>query len=179
MGKNNWRVIKQEIKFDHPWVRMVVETLERDGETRPYYYLESPLDSVATVGVTEDRQVVLTHQYRHPVGASITDLPGGRIEPGEDPLAAARREFEEETGYHPRQLLPLGRLNPFPGSLRVTLHLFFASGLERGPQRLDPDEELDVLLRPFDEVYAELLAGQHIDGALQTGLLLARARGLI
>jgi hypothetical protein len=57
-------------------------------------------------------------------------------------------------------------------------HLFFASGLTPGQQRLDDGEELEVHLRPFEQVYAEVLGGQHVDASLQWGVLMARARGL-
>jgi len=175
---DRWQTIDRKVVLDHPWVRVVIETLERDGITMPYYLLESPVDAVATVAVTDDRRIVLTRQYRHPLRRIIFDLPAGRAAPGEDPLDGARRELEEETGYRPGQIVPLGSLNPFPGSLKVTLHLFFASDLTAGAQRLERGEELEVHLRPFDAVYAEVLAGQHIDAALQMGVLMARAKGL-
>jgi ADP-ribose pyrophosphatase len=130
------------------------------------------------VALTERREIVLTRQYRHPIGQVIFDLPGGRTLPGEDPAESARRELEEETGYRPAQIVLLGRFSPFPGSIKVTAHLFFATGLTPGQQLLDDGEELEVHLRPFDQVYAEVLDGQHIDASLQWGVLLARARGL-
>ncbi len=175
---DRWQISNRQVILEHPFVRMIVDTLTRDGQSRPYYFLDSPVDAVATVAVTDDRRLVLTRQYRHPIGRVIFDLPAGRAGAGEDVLAGAQRELEEETGYRAGCLSPLGRVNPFPGSLRVTLHLFFASDLQPGEQRLDEGEELEVHLRPFDEVYAEVLAGQHLDGALQIGVLLARAKGL-
>ncbi len=175
----DWHLVERKILFEHPWVRLIVDTLKRDGEALPYYYLESPVDSVATVAVTAERQIVLTRQYRHPIGRVIDDLPAGRTRPGEDPLEGARRELEEETGFRAGRLIPLATLNPFPGSLKVTQHLFFATNLVPGTPHPDVGEELTVHLRPFDEVYAEVLAGQHIDGALQAGVLFARAKGLV
>jgi len=174
-----WTVANRTIAFEHPRVRIIVDTLMRGGESRPYFFLESPVDSVNVVAVTADRQIVLTRQYRHPIEQIIYDLPAGRMEPGEDPLDGARREFEEETGYRARRIVPLASFNPFPGSLKVASHMFFASDLTPGDQRLDPGEELEVHLRPFDEVYAEVLAGKYIDGALQMGVLMARAKGFI
>jgi ADP-ribose pyrophosphatase len=175
---DNWSVAEHTVAFEHPWVRIMIDRLARGDESRMYYYLESPVDSVNMLAVTANREIVLTRQYRHPIGQIIYDLPAGRADPGEDPLEGARRELEEETGYHAGTILPLGSFNPFPGSLKVTAHLFFAADLTPGHQRLDPGEELEVHLRPFDEVYAEVLTGQHVDAALQMAVLLARGRGL-
>jgi len=175
---NDWQQTERKIAFEHPWIRIIIDTLTRGDVSKPYIYLESPVDAVATVALTADGQIVLARQYRHPVGQIITDLPAGRANPAEPPLEAARRELEEETGYRPATLVVLGRASPFPGSLKVTMHLFFATDLAPGQQHLDEGEELEVLLRPFDEVYDEVIHSKHIDAALQWGVLLARARGL-
>ncbi len=169
---------ESRVLFDHAWVRVVADTLEHAGRRFPYFYLESPVDSVAVVALTGAGEVVLTRQYRHPVRQVIYDLPAGRLGPGEDPEAGARRELAEETGYQAGQVELLGRYNPFPGSLKVTGHLFFASGLTPGPQRLDEGEELTVQHVPFAEALGMVLRGECIDGSLQLGLLLAAQKGL-
>ncbi len=104
---NDYKTIATRVLFEHPFVRVVQDTLEKGGKQRLYYYIESPVEAVATVGLTEGR-IVLTRQYRHPVGRAIYDLPAGRLSAGEPPLEGARREFEEETGYHPARIEPLG-----------------------------------------------------------------------
>jgi len=177
LSVSNYTVVETRLMLDHPWVRVVVETLEYAGQRRPYFYLESPVDSVAVVALTDDNQLVLTHQYRHPIRQVIHDLPAGRLNVGEDPAEGARRELEEETGYRAETLTPLGRYNPFPGSLKVTAHLFFATDLTFVGQNLDQDEELDVVLKPFAEVLEMVLRGEYIDGSLQLGVLLAAQKG--
>jgi ADP-ribose pyrophosphatase len=175
---DSYTVVESRALLDHAWVRVLVDTLEHAGRRYPYYYLESPVDSVAVVAVTAGGQVVLTRQYRHPVRQVIYDLPAGRLGPGEDPEAGARRELEEETGDRAGRVERLGSFNPFPGSLKVTGHLFFAAGLSPGPQRLDEGEELQVRLLPFAEALSMVLRGECLDGALQLGLLLAAQKGL-
>jgi ADP-ribose pyrophosphatase len=173
------KVVETQVLFDHPWARVVVDILDCEGVSKPYFYLESPVDAVATVGVTEANEILLTHQYRHPIGRMIYDLPAGRLEPGEDPLQGARREFEEETGYYPRHMEPLARYNQFPGTLRVFTSLFFARDLVPTQRRLDPGEELDVVCLPVSEVLKRILRGDLIDGSLQLGVLLAYYKGLL
>jgi ADP-ribose pyrophosphatase len=173
------KVIASQVLFDHPWARVVVDTLDCQGSQRPYFYLESPVNAVATVGLTEAGEILLTHQYRHPIGRVIFDLPAGRLEPGEDPLEGARREFEEETGYFPSHIEWLGCYNQFPGSLRVRTDLFFARDLISTKQRLDEGEELDMVCLPVAEVLEMILRGEVIDGSLQLGVLLAEKKGLL
>lgn len=164
---------------DHPWVKLVVDTLERNGTIKPHYFLESPTEPVGVVALTADNHLLVTRHYRHPVGHIIYDLLGGGTYPGEDLIVAAKRELKEETGYTAGRIESLGTITPFPGSLRVALNLFIATDLVQGTQQLDPGEELEVHHLPFDEVYAAVLAGSYIDGALQIGVLLARAKGYI
>lgn len=174
-----YTIIESQTLLNHPLVQVVVDALEYEGRRRSYFYLNSPMDSVATVAVTADNQLVLTRQYRHPIRQVIFDLPAGRLNEAEDPLHGAARELEEETGYRAGRLVPLGRYSPFPGSLKVTAHLFFATGLTPLRQHLDEGEELDVVLKPWAEVLELILQGECIDGSLQLGVLLAVQKGLI
>lgn len=176
---DSWELESSKKVFEHPFVTIVADTIARDGITRPYFYINSPVDSVAVVAVTEQREIILTRQYRHPMGRIFIDLPAGRANIGETPFEAAVRELAEETGYRAGKMQLMGKLSPFPGSLRVVQHVFFAVGLTPGTQNLDVGEELEVLIRPFDEVYRDVVAGKYLDGALQYSILMARAQGLI
>lgn len=174
-----YTLIESQTLLNHPLVQMVRDTLEYGGQRRPYFYLNSPMDSVATVAVTADNQLVLTRQYRHPIRQVIFDLPAGRLNEGEDPQQGAARELEEETGYRAGRIAPLGRYSPFPGSLKVTAHLFFATDLTRVGQHLDEGEELEVVLKPWADVLELIVRGECIDGSLQLGVLLAAQKGFV
>lgn len=173
------QILDTKVLFERMNVRILVDTIESGGHSRPYFYLEAATGAVATVGITNEGQLVLTRQYRHPIRQVIYDLPAGRLNPGEDPLDGARREFEEETGYYPEHIEKLGTYNQFPGTLRVETTLFFARDLRPTHQNLDEGEELDVFLMPVNEVL-DLIAQNHfIDGSLQLGVLLAHHKGFI
>ena len=62
-----YKVINTDVLLDHAWVKIVVETIEHQGVQRPYFYLASPVEAVATVGLTSANELILTQQYRHPV----------------------------------------------------------------------------------------------------------------
>jgi ADP-ribose pyrophosphatase len=176
---NDYRVANRRILFDHPYAQIVVDTLEHEGRSHRYFYLASPVEAVATVGLTPNGDILLTRQYRHPIQAVIYDLPAGRLNPDETPIDGARREFEEETGWYPNRIEPLGRFNQFPGTLRAFTNLFFACDLIHTGQRLDEGEILEVVRMPVQEVIEMILAGSLIDGSLQLGVLLARQKNLI
>lgn len=173
----NVKLISTQILFDNPYARVILDTLEYEGIQHPYFYLTSPVEAVATVSLTEEDCIILTHQYRHPVGKVIYDLPAGHLEPGEDPIDGARREFEEETGYYPHKIVKLGYYNQFPGVLRAATNLFFATELERTVQQLEPGEILETVHKPVGEVIQMIINGEFIDGSLQLGVLLALQKG--
>jgi len=174
-----YKVLNSQILFDHPQAQILVDTLEYNGKQRPYFYLTSPVEAVATVGLTAEEKIILTRQYRHPVRRVIYDLPAGRLERGEDPLHGARREFEEETRYYPEFIQQIGTYNQFPGTLRAATNLFFARDLIPTHQNLDEGEELEIAFVPVHQVLDLILSGEIIDGSLQLGVLLALQKGFL
>ena len=175
----DYHILNSQILFDNPYARIQVDTLEHKGQQRSYFYLISPVEAVATVGLTDQGEILLTRQYRHPIQQTIYDLPAGGLNPGEPPLKGARREFEEETGFYPEHIERLGYFNQFPGSIRAATHLFFASNLRPTRQKLDPGETLEVIHVPVHQVLDMILAGDCVDGSLQLGVLLAKEKGLL
>jgi ADP-ribose pyrophosphatase len=175
----NYKLISSQTLFDNPYAKVIVDTLEYEGVQRPYFYLTSPVEAVATVSLTQQGCIILTRQYRHPIRQVIYDLPAGHLEPGEDPLSGARREFEEETGYFPRHIVKLGYYNQFPGVLRAATNLFFATDLVQTSQHLEPGEVLETVHMPLDEVLRMIINGNFIDGSLQLGVLLALQKGML
>jgi ADP-ribose pyrophosphatase len=175
----DYKVISTKTLFDHSWAKIVVDTIEHQGTKRPYFYVASPVEAVATVGLNSEDEIILTQQYRHPVREVIYDLPAGRLEVGESPLDGARREFEEETGYYPNHIEPLGYYNQFPGTLRAGTNLFFARDLTPTKQILDEGEELNIVMMAIPDVLEMILRGSIIDGSLQLGVLLALSKDLL
>jgi ADP-ribose pyrophosphatase len=101
--------------------------------------------AVAVAPLTDKGELLLVRQYRHAVRAITLELPAGRREAGEDPLAAARRELAEETGHRARDWQALGSFWPAPGFCSERVFLFAARGLEPAAQALDADEDLEVV----------------------------------
>ena len=85
---------------------------------------------VCVLALDQDGQVTLVRQYRYPMGEHIIELPAGKLDPGEEPSVAARRELEEETGLRAGKLTYLGYLLASPGFCDERLHMFLAQELE-------------------------------------------------
>jgi len=179
IAAEDYTVVSRQVILDHPRVQIIADTLSYGGRERPYLYLESPSQAVSVVALRDDACIVLTRQYRHPIRAVIYDLPGGRVEPDETPVDGARRELEEETGYYAGHLELLCQFNQFPGSIKATTSIFFATDLASTRQSLEEHEELEVVPMPVSDVLDLILSGKAFDGSLQLGVLLAARKGLL
>lgn len=106
------------------------------------------------MAVTTDHKVVLIRQYRHAFKKVLMEIPGGVIDPADDaPQAAARRELLEETGFAFEEFYYLGAVSHNPSTSTNLTHMFLATGGKHvQEQDLDPNEEIEVLLRDVDEV---------------------------
>ncbi len=171
--ENRWLIIRQDTC-----------ALPNGAVVDDYFVLVAP-EVACVVALTADGQVVLVEQYKHGIGRPCLEIPGGAFEAAEsDPLAVARRELREETGYVSDRWLPLGVLPISPSRTTEQMHLFAALDCAQvDGQHLDPQEEIIVHLRPLAEALALVRAGV-IDAAPSVaGLLLAvaelRDRGLI
>jgi ADP-ribose pyrophosphatase len=119
-------------------------------------------DWATVLALTRDQQVVLVRQYRHGAQKVILELPGGAMEPdGESPLEAARRELLEETGYTSDNFLQIGCVSPNPANQTNLIYSFLALDVEKvDGQNLDDTEEIEVLLKPLQEVIAMTKNGE-------------------
>ena len=124
-------------------------------------------------------RIVLVCQYRYAVGRELLEIPAGKLEAGEQPLAAAVRELSEETGGFCTDLSPLGEYYGSPGILSECIHLFFGHLSGEGAQHPDEDEFLSVQRLTPAELRARIAAGEIVDGKTLAAVALARERGLI
>jgi ADP-ribose diphosphatase len=155
--------------------KLVDVTLERWGQ-HEREIIEHP-GAVAIVAVDRQDNVVLVRQLREPARKELLELPAGTIDPGEEPLATAKRELEEETGLHGGEWRHAMSFWTTPGFCRELMHLFVAENVEPGDPNLDDDESIELVRLPIAEVAARL--DEIEDAKTLAGLLLyLRGRGL-
>ena len=129
---------------------LVDVTLERWGE-HEREIVEHP-GAVAIVAVDREERVTLVRQLREPARKELLELPAGTLEEGEEPLATARRELEEETGQTGGEWRELAAFYTTPGFCRERMHLFVAEGVEEGEARQEADESIELVRVPLGEL---------------------------
>jgi ADP-ribose pyrophosphatase len=121
-------------------------------------------------------RVCLIRQFRHAAGGWILELPAGKLEPQEPPLATARRELVEEAGASAARWSELGAYVSSPGVFTETVHLFLAEELEVATMAHEPSELIEVHWVELDQACRDALEGVIADGKTAVGLLRAQAR---
>lgn len=128
----------------------------------------------AILPVTDEGEVLFVRQYRYAVEQPLLEIPAGKLDPGEDPDTCAARELTEETGYTTEHLQKLGYVYTTPGFCNETIHLYLADHLVAGKQHLDPDEYLDVIRIPLEEVWQRIAKGEICDAKTLAAFAMAR-----
>jgi len=124
------------------------------------------------MAVDARRRILLVRQYRLPADAYLWELPAGRLDPGETPLQAAKRELKEETGYRARSWKKLVSFWPSPGYVQERMTLFVATGLTQGAATPMEDERIETRWFTRREVAAMIHAGKLQDAKTILGFLL-------
>ena len=136
--------------------------------------------AVVVLPLHADRRIEFVRQYRYPMGEVLLELPAGKLDPGEEPIACAGRELAEETGWKPIEIHELGSFFTTPGFTDEVLHAFVATPLEPAPDiAQDPDEAIDNITMTVEEALAACRDGTIRDSKTIATLFLAQLKGWI
>lgn len=150
----NWKTLSSTYISKHIYFTARQDRCERpDGIiVDPYFVVELPT-SVCALPLTENNEVVLVRQYRHPIGQAILELPGGFVDEGEDLEKAMARELLEETGYAFNEIEYLGKVAGNPGVLTGFTCLYLARGGKKmAAQQLDHNEDIEIVTVSLNEL---------------------------
>ncbi len=150
-----WKKISSKIILDTPKFKVRQDVVKLpNGELKEWPYWDSR-DSTMIIGMTKDRKLVMIRQYRYLVGSEVIEFPSGGLEENETVSEAAKREFEEETGYSTESLVKLGSVYETYGQLNRRIHLFFGKDIKKSKQNPDRGgrgyEDIKVELIDFDK----------------------------
>ena len=156
--------------------RVINVSLDRfqaaDGRSFLRETIQHPV-SVAILPLTREGQILLIRQYRHAVGRYLYEIPAGTTEPGEPPLACAKRELIEETGYTAKRWKRICRFYPAPGISTERMVLYAATGATpyKGGTHLDEDEQISLRVTPPAQALRMARRNQIVDAKSIIGLL--------
>lgn len=157
-----WSGEGRRIVYKDRWIELSAEraVTAQGAVIDPYYTLSYPDWSVALV-LTPEEDVVMIRQYRHALGIVDLELPGGCVDPDDaSPLAAARREVLEETGYASDDAEYVGCFGANPSLQTNRIHVSLLRGARPvAAARPDAGEEISVEIMPLAAVRAAALSG--------------------
>jgi 8-oxo-dGTP pyrophosphatase MutT (NUDIX family) len=176
-----WQVLSETTLIAKRWLEVKEQRvrLANGHEIEQFHLIKGP-HWAAVLCLTDAGQIVFVRQYRHGIATPSLELPAGVLDAAEEPLAGARRELREETGFEAAHFEPLLSAAPEPARSSTYAHFFFARGAVRvAAQSLDSSEELEVLLVPTGELLELIESGHILHAAHIAAILLAMRRGLI
>src|ERR1700679_240301 len=173
----NPRLISSKLAYKGKVFSVVTDKVEEPGGRINSRDVIRHNGSVVILAVDEsknpnDPDIILERQYRHAAGRFLIELPAGRCEPHESPLAAAKREMIEETGYRAKRWSLLTKYFASPGFLGEWMQIYLARDIREGAAKPEPDEHIEIFRLPLSEALGLIAAQKIHDGKTLIGLLL-------
>jgi 8-oxo-dGTP pyrophosphatase MutT (NUDIX family) len=175
-----WTIHGERSLYESEWMNLRLVDVELpDGTRFEHHVVRMPREAAAAVVYAPERGVLLLWRHRFITDSWSWELPAGRIDDGESPEEAARRETLEETGWRPGPLRLIGSYHPQPGGVQQRFHVFMAEGAVHEGEPEDRNEADRIEWVPVERVRELIRAGEVTDGYSLSGLLWALELGLI
>ena len=150
----------EEVLYEGRIIRVHVDDIElENGMPAKREVVDHP-GGVGILALDDQNRVLIVSQFRYPYGEILREIPAGKLEYGEDPAEAARRELREETGAVAGSFQSLGELYPSPGYCGEIIRIYLARELSFGDASPDEDEFLGLERVPFAQLVEQVLSGE-------------------
>lgn len=170
------KTLKREIVYEGRILNLVKEEVMTVSGKPAIREMIEHNGGVGLVAIADDGKIVMVKQFRKALEQDMLEIPAGKLEKGEDPLEAAARELEEETGYKAENIEFMTKYYPSVGYIRECLYLYLCTGLSRGEAHPDDDEAIDTYMYTMDELEKMIAAGELSDGKSMAALFAAKLR---
>lgn len=167
------RMVERQVLYDGKKVRLEIHRLE-DQETGQKLKKEVCVHpgAVVILPFLPDGRILLIRNRRYTVGEYLIELPAGTLEKNEDPINAAGRELEEETGYLAARLKLFANFYSSPGILTERMYAYAAYDLQQTQAALEEGEEIELMPVAFDEAVGMIRDGLIVDGKTIAAILM-------
>lgn len=169
----DWITKQSQYIIKDTWATVRADTCERpDGKIIKPYYVYEFSNWVTALALTSENKVILERQYRHALGKTIIEIPGGCVDASDTSLEdAIARELAEETGYVFERYHYLGSTSANPSTNNNLMHMFIAfDGQKTKEQQFDEGEDLEVIVVSFEEMAEMLFRGDFVQSMHATCL---------
>jgi 8-oxo-dGTP pyrophosphatase MutT (NUDIX family) len=141
-----WKIISSEYISAHKYFTARKDKCETtEGKIIDEYFVVELPETACAVAITQEGEVLMVKQYRHPIEETLLEIPGGFVDENESAEETIRRELKEETGYEFSSILHVGKIAANPGVLNNFTQLFLAQGgVKTSAQKLDKNEDLEI-----------------------------------
>ncbi len=173
LERNPWKTLDSKVVYKNPWISVREDKVICPDGSEGIYGVVDSKRATAVVALTPDREVYLVGQYRYPIDRYSWEIIEGGVEPGESPLAACKRELEEEAGLQAEKFVPLGGETHLSNCFTSERsYLYLATELRPVQSRPDNTEILQVKKVPLSDALRMCDSGEISDGLSLIGLML-------
>lgn len=165
MDNGSWRTIGRDYLYRSPWFDFRLDEVELPSGEKIEYGVFEGREVAVVLALTGSGGVVMVRQWRQPLQDFCLSLPGGMVDAGEEPEAAARRELLEETGYAAEDMELLFRVHLSPGRTSEVCYVFRCIAEGVSSRRPDPTEFIEVVEFGVEEAKEKVFAGEITDVA--------------
>ena len=155
--------------------KVIGRKVKTNGRKHLFYEIKIN-DVVMVAAINEKKEILLEKHFRPIFGKTFYELPAGYIDKDEEPISAAARELEEETGYNARKIKKLFKSYIATGRTRQAIHFFLAYDLKSGRKRMDPGEQIDGTTWVSLEKALQMVKSGSIKGIDTTACILFLSR---